>query len=60
MHWTNILGFLLLGWVVYDLLTGKVWLHRPFNRSEEPLVYWLAITLWTLVGISSFYWNSSF
>ncbi|MBO6509384.1 MAG: hypothetical protein JJ866_18085 [Roseibium sp.] len=56
MHWTHILGFLLLAWVLYDLMTGKVWLHRAFERGNEPVQYWLTVLLWSAVAISCFFW----
>ncbi|OUR93234.1 hypothetical protein A9Q81_15345 [Gammaproteobacteria bacterium 42_54_T18] len=47
-------GFLLL-WVLADLLSGKVYLHRAFLRSQEPLSYWFVLALWLLVALSCFY-----
>ena len=60
MHWTTFLGFLLLGWVILDLFTGTVWLHRAFRRSEEPVGYWLIMGLWLLGALSCFYWIGGF
>lgn len=56
MHWTQILGLLLLAWVAYDLVSGKVWLHRAFERQTEPLQYWLTVLLWFLLAVSCFFW----
>ncbi len=47
-------GFLLL-WVLADLLSGKVYLHRAFFRSEEPLGYWSILACWLLVALSCFF-----
>ncbi len=55
----QIIGIGLLLWVVFDLLTGRTWLHRKFERAQEPLAYstilltWLLIALWSL-GV--FHW----
>ena len=57
MTWMTILGVALLAWVLYDLVTGKVWLHRAYRRSEEPAGYWLTMGLWLLVALSCFYWG---
>ncbi|MCV0424893.1 MAG: hypothetical protein K5905_05450 [Roseibium sp.] len=57
MQWMTILGILLLIWVIYDLMTGKVWLHRAFRRTEEPKGYWVVMTLWFVVAVSCFYWD---
>lgn len=57
MSITYIIGILLLLWVVFDLLKGKVWLHREFNRRDEPLAYWSTILLWLVVAVSCFFWT---
>jgi len=57
MPWTYYLGFFLLLWVVYDLFSGKVWLHREFKRSSEPFAYWSTMLVWLAVAISCFYWE---
>ncbi|ASP34571.1 hypothetical protein [Labrenzia sp. VG12] len=57
MTWMALLGIALLVWVLYDLVTGKVWLHRAYHRSEEPAGYWLTMGLWFLVALSCFYWG---
>lgn len=57
MHWTTILGILLLIWVIYDLMTGTVWLHRAYRRTEELAGYWAGMGLWFVVAVSCFYWN---
>ncbi|WP_305986847.1 hypothetical protein [Roseibium sp. MMSF_3544] len=57
MAWTTLLGIALLVWVAYDLVTGKVWLHRAFHRASEPAGYWLTMGLWLLVALSCFYWG---
>ncbi len=56
MSWTFLLGIFLLLWVAYDLLSGRVWLHREFARSDEPGAYWLTLLLWLAVALSCFYW----
>jgi len=58
MHWTSILGIALLVWVLYDLVTGKVWLHRAYTRAEQPAGYWLTMGLWLAVALSCFFWTS--
>lgn len=53
---TASIGVLLLTWILWDLYSGSVWLHREYHRSEEPFSYWLLIMLWLGVAISCFYW----
>ena len=57
MSWMTLLGILLLIWVAYDLVAGKVWLHRAFERSVEPTRYWLTTGLWFLLALSCFAWG---
>jgi len=57
MAWTTLLGIALLLWVGWDLLNGSVWLHREFQRAEEPVAYWLTLLLWLAVALSCFWWE---
>lgn len=59
MAWTTILGILLLLWVAYDLVTGRVWLHRAYDRATEPAGYWATMFLWLLVALSCIFWTGS-
>ncbi len=52
-----ILGILLLLWAGYDLIRGRVWLHREFQRGDEPWAYWSTLSLWLLVALSCFFWE---
>jgi len=38
-------------WAIYDLYTGKVWLHREISRSYEPSFYWIIWILWMGIGV---------
>ena len=55
MSWTTVIGFVLLIWVAYDLIVGKVWLHRAFDRRHEPSAYWGVMALWLILALSFFY-----
>lgn len=57
MSWPFYLGIFLMLWVVFDLFSGSVWLHRKYQRALEPIRYWLTILLWLLVALSCFYWQ---
>lgn len=57
MSFAFILGIILLIWVIYDLFSGQVWLHRVFYRSQEPFAYWSTLLLWLIVALSCFYWE---
>ena len=56
MPWTYVVGILLLAWVAWDLYSGRVWLHRAFDRSSEPGSYWALMTVWLALALSFFYW----
>jgi hypothetical protein len=56
MPWTYFIGIALLAWVAYDLFTGRVWLHRAFDRASEPGGYWGLMVLWLVLALSFFYW----
>jgi hypothetical protein len=56
MPWTYIIGAALLAWVAWDLATGRVWLHRAFDRAREPGAYWAVMALWLVLALSFFYW----
>ncbi len=55
MNLSMIVGGFLILWVLADLISGKVYLHRAFLRNQEPLGYWLIVTVWLLVALSCFY-----
>lgn len=57
MMLTTIIGVVLLLWVAWDLFSGKVWLHREIDRSEEPLAYWSTLLVWLAVAVSCFFWE---
>ncbi len=46
-----IVGIGLILWAIYDLYTGKVWLHREISRSYEPSFYWIIWILWMGIGV---------
>jgi len=48
------LGFALALWLIYDLVTGHVYLHRDIDVESEPLSYWLVMLLWLAVAASCF------
>ena len=54
MRVSYMIGITLLVWVVLDLFTGKVYLHRLYQRQSEPLAYWLINFLWVAVALSFF------
>ena len=46
------IGIAALVWSLYELVTGRAWLHREFRRSTEPLFYWPLVAFWLLLGVS--------
>lgn len=51
MNYWLYIGIALILWVIYDLFTGKVWLHREINREYESALYWSTWLLWATVAI---------
>lgn len=47
------IGIALLLWVVYDLVTGKVWSYREIERKNEPAMYWVFILAWFVLAATS-------
>lgn len=47
-------GIGLVIWLLYDLFTGAVYLHREIERDSEPGLYWFSIVLWGAVAASCF------
>jgi len=48
------IGLTLLLWLLFDLWSGEVYLHRKVTLSEEPGLYWLTILIWSAVAGSCF------
>jgi len=46
------IGFLL--WLLIELLTGRVWLHREIKNESESTYYWVIILFWAMLGVSCF------
>lgn len=55
MFWL-FLGSLLLVWLLYDLMIGRVYLLRAFYFNAEPVGFVLVIFLWLLVAVSCLVW----
>ncbi|WP_194842563.1 hypothetical protein [Endozoicomonas sp. OPT23] len=54
MFW-KVVGVFLLGWVGWDLFYGYTYLFDVVYRDQDPTLYWVAVSGWTLLGISCFF-----
>ena len=45
-------GVALLVWVIYDLYSGSTWVLKEYKRSESPMEYWLAVTVWAVIALT--------
>lgn len=54
MNFWLLVGYALIAWITYDLIKGEVWLHRKVTRSDEPVLYWLGIAVYTIFAITCF------
>ncbi len=50
------IGGLLILWLLYDLYSGKVYLHRAYLFKEEPVGYFFVMLLWFAIAASFFIW----
>ena len=51
MEFWFFIGIALILWVIYDLYSGKVLLHREIRRENEPILYWVTCLLWLAVAL---------
>lgn len=56
LPWSYWLGFALILWLLYDLITGVAYIWQPYRRKEQPDMYWLTMVIWGLVAASCFIW----
>ncbi len=59
MQWWWFFTFLFILQIVFSLMEGKVEYVEEVKQSEDPLIFWLVIIVWTfLAGLSlSYYFN---
>lgn len=50
VYWL-IIGFILVVWVIHDIIKGSVWSYRKIYRSDEPFLYWIFIIIWSTVAL---------
>ena len=43
-------GALLLYWVIPEIFTGSAYFLEPVHRSKNPVLYWLIIITWLVLG----------
>lgn len=53
MNWTWAWGVLFLLWVIPDILTGTTYFIEPIEKKENPILYWVIIVSWILMGAYS-------
>jgi hypothetical protein len=51
----RIVGVLLIGWVIWDLYFGYTFIKDIVYRDEEPGLYWAAVGVWAILGVSCFF-----
>ena len=49
-EWNWLWGLLLLAWVVTDLRSGETWLSESVSRQHNPVLYFLIVLTWLLLG----------
>jgi len=46
-----VIGVILVLWAIYDLFSGKVWIHREVMREYEPSLYWISWSIWASIAV---------
>ncbi len=49
--WT-VIGIGVLIWAAVELVSGRTWMHREVQRSQEPALYWLLQVTWIFLGLA--------
>ncbi len=53
-------GVALLVWVGWDLYAGYTFIWDIVYRETNPVAYWIALVVWTGLGVSCFFsWGES-
>ncbi|MBF8984139.1 radical SAM protein [Lutibacter sp. B2] len=55
MNWTWVWSVFFLYWVIGDIKSGYTFIAEPISRDENPIWYWLIITLWLGLAIYTIY-----
>lgn len=48
------IGIALVFWLIYDLISGAVYLHRHIERESEFGLYWFGMLVWGALAASCF------
>ena len=54
LPWAYWLGFVLILWLLMDLITGKAYIWQSYRRKEEPAMFRFTMLVWALVAASCF------
>lgn len=50
MIW-SIVGYLLLGWALFEIISGETYLTGTIKRKEQPLAFWLIQAIYILIAL---------
>ncbi|MBQ4845335.1 hypothetical protein [Pseudoalteromonas sp. MMG005] len=59
LPWSYWLGFVLILWLLFDLIRGEAYIWQAYRRESEPGMYWFTMLVWAVVAASCFifpYW----
>ena len=51
--WYWIWGIFFALWVVFDINSGHTYLLEAISKKDSPVLYWIVITLWSILSIYS-------
>lgn len=48
-------GILFLFWAINDLRNGHTYFIEDVSREEDPILFWVIVTVWFLFAVMSFF-----
>ena len=52
--WQWAWGVLFILWVIPDIFSGVTYFMEPIQKKDHPILYWLIICSWIVLGLLSF------
>lgn len=50
-EWNWVWGLVFLLWVLPSLLSGRVYIVEPVDRSEHKVLYWIVVGTWVWMSV---------
>lgn len=53
LNWSWVYGILFIAWAIADIATKRVYFVEEVTRAKNPILLWIIVILWLLLGIYS-------